>query len=149
MKKPGNSMDTTTQTPPAASSDLARLGERFDTGFLPSNIEPTHFICRDCGDTFPMDAECGVPNGQAGVYVGSAWCIVRRFCQRCVDARYAGKPSDQAAIPFEDNRGNAMQLDGKLTITDLAKLGVKEIRLMPEGSPLPDNWWRDAGSHAN
>jgi hypothetical protein len=23
---------------------------------------------------------------------------------------------------------------------------MKEIRLMPEGSPLPDNWWRDAGS---
>lgn len=51
-----------------------------------------------------------------------------------------------SAIPFEDNKGNVMQLDGKLTIADLVKMGVKEIRLMPEGSPLPDNWWRDAGS---
>lgn len=45
------------------------------------------------------------------------------------------------AIPFEDNKGNVMQLDGKLTIADLVKMGAKEIRLMPEGSPLPDNWW--------
>jgi hypothetical protein len=51
-----------------------------------------------------------------------------------------------SAIPFEDNKGNVMQLDGKLTIADLVKMGMKEIRLMPEGSPLPDNWWRDAGS---
>lgn len=51
-----------------------------------------------------------------------------------------------SAILFEDNKGNVMQLDGKLTIADLVKMGVKEIRLMPEGSPLPDNWWRDAGS---
>jgi hypothetical protein len=56
----------------------------------------------------------------------------------------AGAPG--SAIPFEDNKGNVMQLDGKLTIADLVKMGVKEIRLMPEGSPLPDNWWRNAGS---
>lgn len=53
---------------------------------------------------------------------------------------------NDSQIPFEDNKGNIMQLDGKLTIADLVKMGVKEIRLMPEGSPLPDNWWRDAGS---
>lgn len=55
-------------------------------------------------------------------------------------------PCSGSAIPFEDNKGNVMQLDGKLTIKDLVKMGVKEIRLMPQGSPLPDNWWRDAGS---
>jgi hypothetical protein len=55
-------------------------------------------------------------------------------------------PPHGSAIPFEDNKGNVMQLDGKLTIKDLVKMGMKEIRLMPEGSPLPDNWWRDAGS---
>jgi len=58
--------------------------------------------------------------------------------------QFAGAPG--SAIPFEDNKGNVMQLDGKLTIADLVKMGMKEIRLMPEGSPLHDNWWRDAGS---
>ena len=58
--------------------------------------------------------------------------------------QFAGAPV--SAIPFEDNKGNVMQLDGKLTIADLVKMGMKEIRLMPEGSPLHDNWWRDAGS---
>jgi len=58
--------------------------------------------------------------------------------------QFAGAPG--SAIPFEDNKGNVMQLDGKLTIADLVKMGIKEIRLMPEGSPLHDNWWRDAGS---
>jgi len=61
--------------------------------------------------------------------------------------QFAGAPG--SAIPFEDNKGNVMQLDGKLTIADLVKMGVKDIRLMPEGSPLPDNWWRDAGSPNN
>ena len=51
----------------------------------------------------------------------------------------------ESAIPFEDNKGNVMQLDGKLTIATLVKMGMEEIRLMPEGLPLPDNWWRDAG----
>jgi hypothetical protein len=51
-----------------------------------------------------------------------------------------------AEIPFEDNKGNVIHLDGNLTIADLLKMGVKDIRLIPEDSPLPDNWWRDAGS---
>jgi len=87
---------TTPKTEPpteVASSDMVRPGERFDLGFLPSNIEPKHFICRDCKETFSMEWECGIPNGQAGVYVGRTWCIVRCFCKRCVDARYAGKPN--------------------------------------------------------
>jgi len=71
------------------TATILRPGERFDIGFIPSNIEPTHFICRDCGENFPIAAECGIPNGQAGVYVGRKWCIVRRFCPRCVETRYA------------------------------------------------------------
>jgi hypothetical protein len=51
-----------------------------------------------------------------------------------------------AEIPFEDNKGNVIRLDENLTIADLVKMGVKDIRLIPEDSPLPDNWWRDAGS---
>lgn len=73
-------------------------------------------------------------------------------CPYCGGVLLAQRPAEVAgaapcsAIPFEDNKGHVMQLDGKLTIADLVKMGVKEIRLMPEGSPLPDNWWRDARS---
>lgn len=64
-------------------------GERFDLGYLPSNVNPTHFICRDCEETIKIEFECGIPNGQAGVNVGKEYCIVMKFCKKCVDKRYS------------------------------------------------------------
>lgn len=46
-------------------------------------------------------------------------------------------------IPFVDNKGNTMHLSGSLTVKDLLKMGVKDIRLMPDDAPIPDGWWRD------
>jgi hypothetical protein len=51
-----------------------------------------------------------------------------------------------SAVPFEDNKGNIIKLDSKLTIEDLLKMGVKDIQLLPKGSPLPNNWWRNVES---
>ncbi len=122
-----------------ASTKPVRLGERFDTGFLPSNIEPTHFICRDCGDSFTMDAECGIPNGQAGVYVGRRLCIVRRFCKRCVDARYAGKPNGQSAGTAARNQStsNTMKQNTKLEATTAQSVQAAEPAAICSPCSLP------------
>ena len=54
-----------------------------------------------------------------------------------------------SAIPFENNKGERMQLAPKLTIADLVKMGVKEIRIVKAEDPLPNGWWRDCGESPN
>lgn len=51
--------------------------------------------------------------------------------------------SESKLIPFVNSQGNIIELDEKLTIEDLIKLGVVAIRLAPkdEPTPLEGNWW--------
>lgn len=44
---------------------------------------------------------------------------------------------------FENNKGQMMELDAKLTIPELLKLGIDQIRLFDETEPsdLPKGWW--------
>lgn len=42
-----------------------------------------------------------------------------------------------------------MQLAPELTIADLVKMGMKQIRIVKAEEPLPDGWWRDCGESPN
>jgi hypothetical protein len=42
---------------------------------------------------------------------------------------------------FTDKHGNIMQLRGDLTIEDLVRMGVSDIRLAEPGTPLKENEW--------
>jgi len=44
-------------------------------------------------------------------------------------------------VVFRNNKGRTMSLPGKTTISQLVKLGMAP-KLVDEGAPLPDNWWR-------
>jgi len=45
-------------------------------------------------------------------------------------------------IPFKDNKGNVIRLKKSLTVKDLVKMGIT-MRILPEETPLPDNWYGD------
>lgn len=47
-------------------------------------------------------------------------------------------------ITFTDNQGRTMNLNGKMTLRELLKIGVVKIDVVPKGSPLPDNCFREA-----
>ena len=47
-------------------------------------------------------------------------------------------------VTFKDNKGRSVKLDANLTIKDLVKMGVRDIRLTPVDAPLLDCWWRSA-----
>jgi hypothetical protein len=51
-----------------------------------------------------------------------------------------------SVIPFVNNKGHVMRIPGHLTIGDLVKKGMVKIKLMPNGTPIPDGWWQDAYS---
>ena len=53
------------------------------------------------------------------------------------------KPSPKT-VTFKDNKGRRIKLDANLTIKDLVKMGVRDIRLTPVDAPLLDHWWRSA-----
>lgn len=44
-------------------------------------------------------------------------------------------------ILFKNNKGHTMRLNPKLTIADLVKMGMKDIKLVPKNKPIRDNWW--------
>lgn len=45
-------------------------------------------------------------------------------------------------IPFKNNKGRRIKLKASLTIHDLVKMGMEEIRVLPADAPLTDGWWR-------
>ncbi len=51
-----------------------------------------------------------------------------------------------SVIPFVNNKGQVMRIPGNLTIGDLLKKGMVKIKLVPNGTPIPDGWWQDAYS---
>lgn len=48
-------------------------------------------------------------------------------------------------IAFSDNKGNVLNLNSKMTLEELMKIGVIKIEVVEKGIPLADNWYRDAG----
>lgn len=43
-------------------------------------------------------------------------------------------------LTFEDRLGNTVEIDGDTTISQLINMGVKGIRLVEPGEPLPEGW---------
>jgi hypothetical protein len=41
--------------------------------------------------------------------------------------------------PFVNNQGKVIWLEGKTTIPELLKMGVKNISFEPQGSPMPED----------
>ena len=48
-------------------------------------------------------------------------------------------------ITFTDNDGHAINLSGKMQLSELLKLGVKEILLCKPDEPLQNKWYRYSG----
>jgi hypothetical protein len=48
---------------------------------------------------------------------------------------------------FQNNKGEQMELDARLTIPDLLKMGIDQIRLFDDTNPsdLPKGWWINIG----
>ena len=42
---------------------------------------------------------------------------------------------------FINNQGQTVELDSSLTIAELVKMGMKNIRLESKDAPPEDNWW--------
>lgn len=51
-------------------------------------------------------------------------------------------------IPFENNKGARLLIDGDLTVGQLLKAGVKEIKILDLRTPLEDGWWRDVAENS-
>ena len=45
-------------------------------------------------------------------------------------------------IPFVNNKGEEILLDGDMTLQDMVRLGIKDFRLVEKGTPLPDGWYK-------
>lgn len=47
------------------------------------------------------------------------------------------------AIEFKNNKGHTIRLNPKMTLSELVKLGMINIKLVPKEkpSPLKNNWW--------
>ncbi len=53
------------------------------------------------------------------------------------DDRLAGTTCSQSRYPFVNNQGKVIWIEGKTTIPELLKMGVENISLEPQGSPMP------------
>ena len=42
---------------------------------------------------------------------------------------------------FVDNKGRSFELDGSLTLAQLAQMGMRDIKIEPPSTPLPDGWY--------
>jgi transcriptional regulator with XRE-family HTH domain len=47
-------------------------------------------------------------------------------------------------LPFVNNKGEVLHLDGNLTMADLIKMGITTLGIAPKDTPLADGWFRDA-----
>ncbi len=49
-------------------------------------------------------------------------------------------------IPFVNNKGRTILIPGHYKISDLIKIGVKQIDIVPPGQPIADGWWQNVHS---
>lgn len=47
--------------------------------------------------------------------------------------------SQLGRYPFVNNQGKVIWIEGKTTIPELLKMGVKNISFEPQGSPMPED----------
>lgn len=64
---------------------------------------------------------------------------------KAVKAAKSATKRTKRPIVFVNNKGNVMHLNGSLTLTDLVKMGIAKVRIMPVGTPLMDGEWGQLG----
>ncbi len=53
------------------------------------------------------------------------------------------KKTAPAKITFVNNKGHEIHLSGSMKLSELVKMGVVNFDIVPEGTPLKDNWYRE------
>ena len=50
--------------------------------------------------------------------------------------------TNKSLIRFKNNKGHTIGLNPNLTIKQLVQMGLKDIRMVPKRTPLPDQWYK-------
>lgn len=50
--------------------------------------------------------------------------------------------SADKAVVLKNNRGHTMRLDPRMTLKELLKIGMIDLKIVKPETPLPDGWWK-------